>query len=197
MDCCCFVTTTVFLLLSHGPVNQIVGEFFQPNLTFCMLIETRLLTCRRVLQGNWKSNCFRGKIKERGRPSKAIVHTPTLWQKLYSFSQRKKMSTRSLSHLCPYIILFLFDPVSSLSLSGSPKSFPLLLFFLFLLLLLTSPLFLSSSRTRARAKQVQGTQVWRLCKQRIPGADQKFLLCPTLRCLSTFQYIINLQFHFN
>lgn len=45
-----FVTTTVFLVLTHGPVNQIVREkFFKENLMFCMLIETRLLTCRRVL----------------------------------------------------------------------------------------------------------------------------------------------------
>lgn len=38
----------------------------------------------------------------------------------------------------------------------------------------------------------QATQVWRLCKQLIPGADQMLLLWQTLCYISTFQYIINL-----
>lgn len=47
-----FVTTTAFLVLSHGPVNQIERgseECFKEDLMLCRLIETRPLTCRRVL----------------------------------------------------------------------------------------------------------------------------------------------------
>ncbi len=37
---------------------------FKEDLMLCRLIETRPLTCRRVLLGDWKSNCAEGKIKE-------------------------------------------------------------------------------------------------------------------------------------
>lgn len=150
-----------------------------------------------------KKQLCRGRIKEgpelsEGGPEKHPARTLTETLQLLPERAWEKMAARSLSHLRRCVILFLFDLVSSLLPSVSSKSFSLLLSLSFsVALFLSASLFLSFSCTQTPTKQVYGMQVWRLCKQLIPGADQMLVLWQMPHCISTFHYIINLLFHRN
>lgn len=134
---------------------------------FCRLIETRLLTCRRVLQGDWKSNCCRGKIKDRAKEAPENILS-ALEKKLYSFSQsewekengRQKPQPPGSKHYSGFFVRLVFVPRYLFPLNHPVG---------FLLLCPTSSLLLSSSGTQTHA---HSKQVWRLCKQLIPGADR-------------------------
>lgn len=69
---------------------------------------------------------------EQRRPRKtSCTHSNSNFTASPGESERKKMAAWSLRHLGRYIILFLFDLVSSLLLSVPSKSFPLFYFFFF------------------------------------------------------------------
>lgn len=149
-----------------------------------------------------KQLCKGGKIKKtvpsRGGPEKHPAHTlnrnltASPWKSVGENGRLEPRPPASDAFFCFRLTWFhLFYRLFPLNL---PPSFciSLSLWLLFLFLPL-SRLLLKHTRT----KQVQGTQVWRLCKQLLPGADQMFLLWQTPHCISTFQYIINPLFHSN
>lgn len=136
----------------------------------------------------------------RGGPEKHPAHTlnrnltVSPWKSVGENGRLESRPPASDALLCFCLTWFhLFYRLFPLNL---PPSFSLSLsrWLLFLFLPLSRLLL---KHTHTHTEQVQGMQVWRLCKQLLPGADQMFLLWQTPHCISTFQYIINLLFHSN